>query len=170
MSVLVWAIFDDGERARASVDALIEAEFPPDDVKLIMRRNEGVEEAPLEHRTAVPEGAAIGATIGAAGAATAVLLTGGGGVLAAGPVAALLQASGMGAALGGVAGAVGGLGWWKDEAAVPTAGEDEPDEVLVCLPVPHGRQEAAHEVLREAGAVRQGTASPDAAARVAVAE
>lgn len=170
MSVLVWAVFDDGERARASVDALIEAQFPPDDVKLIMRRDEGLEEAPLEHRTAVPEGAAIGATVGAAGAATAVLLTGGGAVLAAGPVAALLQASGMGAALGGMAGAVGGLGWWKDEAAIPVDGEDEPDRVLVCVPVPHGREDAAHEVMRQAGAIRQGSASPDVAARVAVAE
>jgi hypothetical protein len=170
MSVLVWSVFRDGEHAKAGVEALIESSFPPDEVRLVMKRRGDLEDVPMKRKTAVPAGAAVGATLGAAGAAGAVLLSGGGALLAAGPLAALLQASGMGAALGGIAGALGGLGWWKDEPDLPPDA-DEPDaRVLVLIPVPEGREGEARAALREAGAEQVDALGPEAAAQAHVSD
>src|SRR5690606_8319915 len=123
--------FRDAEESRAAVQRLIEEQFPPDEIRVLMRRGEEEpEEVIMERKTLVPQGAAIGAGVGAVGAAAAVLAAGGGALVAAGTVAGLLQASGMGAALGGIAGAMGGLGWWGDEAEVPEDGAERPDAVL----------------------------------------
>src|SRR5690606_12573170 len=92
---LVWGVFESGDGARAGVEQLIEAHFPPDEIKVLMRDREGFTDAPMHRKTAVPAGAALGATLGAAGAAGAVLVTGGGALLAAGPAIALLQAAGL---------------------------------------------------------------------------
>jgi hypothetical protein len=168
MSVLVWAVFQDGQTARAGVEQLIEASFPPDEVKVLLQDEEGFHDVPMERKTAVPAGAAVGATLGAAGAAGAVLLTGGGALIAAGPIAALFQAAGIGGALGGVAGAMGGLGWWKDEADVPAEADQERDaRVLVLIPVPEERSEEAQAALRRAAPERAGALASDAAATVA---
>jgi hypothetical protein len=103
------------------------------------------------------------------GAAGAVLLTGGGALVAAGPLAGLVQAAGLGAALGSIAGAMGGLAWWKDEPQVPPEAAEQSDaRVLVLIPVPEGRQRVAHEALRGAGAERVGAFGSDAAARAHV--
>jgi hypothetical protein len=167
MSVLVWGVFEDGARARSGVEALIESSFPPDEIKVLMRSREGLEDVPMERKTGVPAGAAVGATLGAAGAAGAVLVTGGGALLAAGPVVGILQAAGMGAALGGIAGAMGGLAWWTDEPDVPDAADERRDaQVLVFIPVPAGREAEAEQALRGAGARDAGVLGPDAAARI----
>jgi hypothetical protein len=167
MSVLVWGVFEDGARARAGVEQLIESSFPPDEIKVLLKDEEGFQDVPMERKTAVPAGAAVGATLGAAGAAGAVLLTGGGALLAAGPVAALFQAAGLGGALGGVAGAMGGLGWWKDEADVPEQAEEDEARVLVLIPVADERSEEAQQALRRATPERVGALASDAAATVA---
>jgi hypothetical protein len=171
MSVLVWAVFEDGDGARAGVDALIESSFPPDEIRVVMRSRDGLEDVPMKRKTAVPAAAAVGATLGAAGAAGAVLLTGGGALIAAGPIAALLQASGLGAALGGITGALGGLGWWTDEPDVPEKADEQSDaRVLVLIPVPEGRESEAQTALRDAGAAHVGSLGPEAAAQAHVSE
>ncbi|HSJ96700.1 MAG TPA: hypothetical protein VLC53_06500 [Myxococcota bacterium] len=171
MSVLVWGVFADGQRARAGVEQLIESSFPPDEIKVLLKDEEGFTDVPMERKTAVPVGAAVGATLGAAGAAGAVLLTGGGALIAAGPVVALFQAAGLGGALGGVAGAMGGLSWWKDEADVPEAADQEPDaRVLVLIPVSEGREKEAEDALRRAAPEQVGALGPEAAAHVARSE
>jgi hypothetical protein len=163
MSVLVWSVFEDGQRARAGVEALIESSFPPDEIRVLMSSRSGLADVPMERKTAVPAGVAVGATVGAAGA---VLLAGGGALVAAGPLTGLVQAAGLGAALGSIAGAMGGLGWWKDEPEVPPeAAEEEDARVLVLIPVPEGRETVAREALHGAGAERVGALGPDAAAR-----
>jgi len=149
VSVLVWSVFRNGPAARAAVDALIESSFPPDDIRILMKSGEGLESVPIERKTAAPVGAAVGATLGAG----AVLLTGGGALIGAGTAAALLQATGFGAALGSVAGALGGLAWWKDEAALPPTVDERPDaRVIVMIPVPEGREAEARDALHVAGA------------------
>lgn len=168
MSVLAWGIFEDGQRARDAVEQLIEASFPPDEIKVLLRDERGFRDVPIERKTAVPAGAAIGATLGAAGVAGAVLLTGGGALVAAGPVAALLQAAGLGGALGGVAGAMGGLSWWKDEPDVPEEADKKRDaRVLVLIPVPEERSQEAQAALRRANAERVGELESDGASDVA---
>lgn len=165
MNRLVWGVFDSGEGARAGVEQLIEAHFPPDEIKVLMRDEEGFHDAPMHRKTAVPAGAALGAALGAAGAAGAVLVTGGGALLATGPAIALLQAVGMGGALGSIAGAMGGLSWWKDEPDVPEqADHDAQSHVLVLVPVPEERSEEAQAALRRASPERVGALdTPDAA-------
>ena len=161
MSVLVWSVFQSSQAARAGVEALIESRFPPDDVRILMKSGEGLESVPIERKTAAPVGAAVGATLGAG----AMLLTGGGALIAAGPVAGLLQATGFGAALGSIAGALGGLAWWKDEAALPERVDEPADaRVTVLIPVPEGREGEARRVLRAAGAENAGALRRDAAA------
>lgn len=151
MSVLVWSVFRNGKEARAGVERLIEARFPPDEIQVLLRDEAGFHDVPMERKTAVPAGAAVGATLGAASAAGAVLLTGGGALIGAGPALALLQAAGFGGWLGGIAGAVGGLSWWKDEAAVPEeADEDDRTRVLVLIPVAEERAGEAEAALRAA--------------------
>jgi len=168
MSVLVWGVFQDGQRARAAVEQLIEASFPPDEIKVLLKSADGFQDVPMERKTAVPAGAAVGATLGAAGAAGAVLLTGGGALIAAGSAAALLQAAGIGGALGGVAGAMGGLSWWKDEPDVSEQADEERDaRVLVMIPVPEERSEEAQAALRRAAPERVDALASDAAAAIA---
>jgi len=149
MSVLVWSVFRNGPTARAAVEALIESSFPPDDIRILMKSGDGLESVPIERKTAAPVGAAVGATLGAG----AVLLTGAGALIGAGPVAGLLQATGFGAALGSIAGALGGLAWWKDEAALPLAVDEQADaRVIVLIPVPEGREAEARDALHAVGA------------------
>lgn len=167
MSALVWGVFQDGDEARRGVEALIESSFPPDEIKVLLKRESGaVSDVPMERKTAVPAGAAVGATLGAAGAAGAVLLTGGGALIAAGPIAGLLQAAGLGGALGAIGGAMGGLGWWKDQADVPDEAAEADARVMVLIPVPEGREREAETALRGAGAENAGVAGSEAAARV----
>jgi hypothetical protein len=166
MSVLVWSVFRDGRSARKAVEALIESSFPPDEIKVLMKSRDGITDVPMERKTAVPAGVAAGATLGAVGATGAILLTGGGALIAAGPIAGLLQAAGMGAALGSIAGAMAGIGWWKDEPDVPDAADEQADaRVLVLIPVPDGREQEARGILREAGAERVDATSAGAALR-----
>jgi hypothetical protein len=168
MSVLVWGVFEDGERARAGVEQLIEASFPPDEIKVLLRDEQGFHDVPMERKTAVPAGAAVGVTLGAAGAEGAVPLTGGGALLAAGPIAGLLQAAGLGGALGGVAGAMGGLSWWKDEPDVPEEADAQRDaRVLVLVPVPEERSREAEAALRRAKAENAGVLASEAASDAA---
>ena len=166
MSVLVWSVFRNGEHARAGVERLIESSFPPDEIKVMLRDAAGFHDVPMERKTAMSAGAAFGATLGATGAAGVVLLTGGGALIAAGPALALLQAAGLGAWLGAIVGAVGGLSWWTDEADIPDAADLGADtRVLVLIPVPAERQSEAQAALRAALPEHVGHVGSEFAAR-----
>jgi hypothetical protein len=147
----IWfahAIFRDTEHASKAVRQLIETHFSSDDVGVLMVRGDDVEELPMKHKTFVPHGVALGALFGAAaGAAT----MSGIGLLAAGPLLLALQGAAAGTAIGSVGGALGGLGFWRDEVDFP-ADAFEQGAVLVGVVTNKERLDEAQRVLRAAGA------------------
>lgn len=142
------AFFADAEQASNAIDDLIEAHFPTDSVGVLMVRNNEVEELPMRHKTFVPHGVALGALVGAAaGAATMAGI----GLVAAGPLLLALQGAAAGTAIGSVGGALGGLGFWRDEVNFPTDAFKN-GAVLVGVVCNVERVDEARRVLTEAGA------------------
>jgi len=142
------AFFKDAEHADKAVRELIEAHFPTDSIGVLMARGEEVEELPMRHKTFVPHGVALGALVGAA--AGAVTMSGIG-LLAAGPLLLAMQGAAAGTAIGSLGGALGGLGFWRDEVDFPTDAF-ESGAVLVGVVTNEERLDAARRVLQEAGA------------------
>jgi hypothetical protein len=119
MSVLAYAIFDTEKQAARAVDALVENDFTMRDICVLLREGpEGaaVEEMPMEVKTAVGPGMAIGAAVGAVGGALVAI---GSGLVVAGPFLALLQGAVGGGAAGMLTGFLAGLGYWHDAADFP---------------------------------------------------
>ncbi|MGD8863553.1 MAG: hypothetical protein PVI30_26300 [Myxococcales bacterium] len=161
METLVHAIYHDEQKAAAAVQALIEADFEPGTICVLMKKGEGadVEELPVEHKTGVGRGAAVGGVLGVLAGALV-----GPGLIAAGPLVAALEAVFAGGAVGSVTGALAGLGYWKDEADLPVA-HIEGGAVLVGAMVPRGAQvDRAAEALRQAGGEELACGDKDEAA------
>lgn len=142
------AIFRDTEHAGGAVRQLLEAHFPSDAVGVLMVRGNDVEELPMKHKTYVPHGVALGALFGAAAGA---ITMSGIGLLAAGPVLLALQGAAAGTAMGTVGGALGGLGFWRDEVDFP-ADAFAQGAVLVGVVTNEERLDDARRVLGAAGA------------------
>ena len=156
MSVFVWGLFGSREGAARAVDELIEGSFPLEEISVFLRdHGEPVEEVPIQHKTAAPHGAAIGATLGAAGAAVALAALPGG-FLAAGPLLGAVQALVL-AGVGGAAGGLAGIYWWKNEPDIPTDAVAH-GAVLVGVTVPEGRVDAVRGILQGAGCENAATA------------
>jgi hypothetical protein len=111
------AVFKDAEHASAAVHQLMESHFATEQIAVLMVRGPEVQELPLKHKTFVPHGVALGAIVGAA--AGALTLTGLG-IVAAGPILIALQGAAAGTAVGSLGGALGGLGFWRDEVDFPS--------------------------------------------------
>lgn len=119
MTILAYAIFDTHKTAAKGVDALIENDFTIKDICVLCREGpEGtpIEELPVDVKTGIGPGMAIGAALGVAGGALVAL---GGGLLAAGPLLTLLQGTFTGGAAGLFAGFVGGLGYLHETIDFP---------------------------------------------------
>lgn len=147
------AMCPDRASADNAIQALIDAGVGSEDVSVLVVEDGDLREAPMQHRTLVPQGAAVGS---AAGAAIGVALVGVGwipGVLAIGPVLAALQGLASGAAVGTLMGALAGLGWWKSEADIP-ADELRAGGVLVGVSIADDRVGELLDVLKSAGARR----------------
>jgi len=144
----VHAFFADAEHAGNVVDDLIEAHFPTESIGVLMVRGDEVEELPVRHKTFVPHGVALGALVGAA--AGAVTMTGIG-LIAAGPLFLALQGAAAGTAIGSLGGALGGLGFWRDEVNFPTDAFQN-GAVLVGVVCNIERVDDAKRVLTQAGA------------------
>lgn len=142
------ALFTDTQHAADAVRLLLAASFPTDTISVLMVHGHDVEELPLQHKTFVPHGVALGALLGAAAGA---LTMSGIGLLAAGPVLMALQGAAAGTALGSVGGALGGLGFWRDEIDFP-ADAFENGAVLVGAVTDPTRIDAARAALCAAGA------------------
>lgn len=142
------AFYRDAERADAAVKALIDAHFSSDAIGVLMVRGQDVQELPMRHKTFVPHGVALGALLGAA--AGAVTMSGIG-LLAAGPLLLALQGAAAGTAVGSLGGALGGLGFWRDEVDFP-ADAFQNGAVLVGVVANVERLDEAQRVLKEAGA------------------
>jgi hypothetical protein len=154
MSVFVWGLFDDEAHAEKAMHEVIESSFPPEEISVLMRGEHGeVEKGGVEHKTYAPHGAALGAVLGAAGAVAMIAVPGG--LLAAGPLALLLQAAGMGAVTGGVGGALAGLYWWHQELDVPDDAFER-GQVLVGVTTNDERSEEAKQSIERAQPSRAG--------------
>ncbi|MEY4583178.1 MAG: hypothetical protein RL701_7881 [Pseudomonadota bacterium] len=142
------AIYRDTEHASKAVRQLIEAHFTSDAIGVLMVRGNEVEELPMKHKTFVPHGVALGALFGAA--AGAVTMSGIG-LLAAGPLLLALQGAAAGTAIGSVGGALGGLGFWRDEVDFPSDAFEQ-GAVLVGVVTNPERLDDAQRVLKLSGA------------------
>jgi hypothetical protein len=117
------AVFDDRDEAELAVDDLREAGFRDDQIGIVIRGRDAVAGGMItdaegtKDAIGAVEGAAAGAAIGAGfGALVTLLIPGVGPVLAAGVLATALGYAGAGAAIGGIYGAMKGLGVSEDEA------------------------------------------------------
>jgi hypothetical protein len=113
---VVFGIFSTQEQVDTAVNEMKRDGFRNADISVLFPFNDGKKDFALEKGTKAPEGAAAGATSGAVigGAlgwfAGIGLLAIPGDLVAAGPIMALLSAAGVGAAVGGLTGALIGMG------------------------------------------------------------
>lgn len=121
----VFGIFPDQVTVERAVDALERRGFAASEISLLFAdAPAGVPDLRVENTTKAPEGAIAGAATGAAVAGTigwlaglgALMIPGAGPLLAAGPLMAALAGVGVGGTLGGLAGALIGLGLPEYEA------------------------------------------------------
>lgn len=124
MSRSVFGIYTNREHAEEAVESLRTAGIRVEDVSVLLPDNLGTKDIGYEKHTKAPERAAAGAaTAGVVGGALGWLLSigalaipGVGAFLAAGPILATLAGFGAGSVIGGLAGALIGLGIPEYEA------------------------------------------------------
>jgi hypothetical protein len=148
---LVYAIYRDEKQAERAVKALVNEEFAAANIVVLMREggpDSHVQEVPVQTKTLVGPGIALGATLGALGGA---LVAVGGGLWVAGPLVALLQGAASGGAAGTIVGTVGGLGYWRDVIDFPE--HDSVGAILVGVDAAsQGQVPRARQALQAAGA------------------
>lgn len=140
--------------ASKAADELVDAGIPSEDITAITSDTVAQEHFKIKEGSKVGEGAAIGAgTGGALGAliigstSVGALVTGGVGLVAAGPIIAALAGAGAGAAAGGTVGGLIGL-------AVPEHEVEEYEEslgrgsVVLSVQVPADRKSAVDRIFR----------------------
>ena len=150
-------VFEDRAAAERAVDELLQAGFTSDQVGFVIRGSDAVQggmitDAPgAKDRKGAITGAVTGATIGGlAAAAVTALIPGVGPVLAAGTLAMLLGYAGAGAAIGGIFGAMTGLGLSEHEAKYYEQAFNEGKALVAVRPGARAADAAA--ILRRNGA------------------
>lgn len=124
MSKTITAIFNNRLSANHAINLLKKSGVNDKDLSILAAESSVTKNIVLEENSKAPEGVSIGAGVGAvAGAALAgltavgsITLTGGLGLLAAGPVVAAFAGAGAGATAGGLVGGLVGLGVPETEA------------------------------------------------------
>ncbi len=122
MAKTVSAIYDNHESASYAIDILKSNGFNERELTVLASEASVDKNIALEEHSKAPEGVSIGASIGAASGATLAgltavgTLTGGAGLLAAGPIVAMLAGAGAGAGVGGLLGGLIGVGIPETEA------------------------------------------------------
>lgn len=123
-NIAVFGIYPDQLTAEDAVDSLKDAGFRSTDISVLFPDNQGTKDFAHEKHTKAPEGAVTGGSSGAViGGALgwlagigALAIPGVGPFVAAGPLMGLLGGIGVGSALGGITGALIGLGIPEYEA------------------------------------------------------
>src|SRR5438128_12383710 len=119
-----FGIYRDRISVDTAVDALRAADFRNTDISVLFPENEGTKDFAVEKQTKAPEGTTTGATSGAViggglgwlAGIGALAIPGLGPLIAAGPIVAALAGVGAGGAIGGLAGALVGMGIPEYEA------------------------------------------------------
>jgi hypothetical protein len=120
----VFGIFHTELQAERCVTDLLAAGFRNDDISVLIPNNRGSKDFGVEKHTKAPEGTttgvtaggAIGGTLGFLAAVGVLAIPGIGPIVAAGPIMAILAGLGLGGTLGGLAGALVGMGMPEYEA------------------------------------------------------
>lgn len=120
----VFGIYPSREAAERGADAIVNAGFSSSDISVLLPENLGKRAIGTEKATKAPEGATAGGTTGAVLGGTLGLLAGIGALaipgvgplIAAGPIMATLAGLGVGGAIGGITGALVGMGIPEYEA------------------------------------------------------
>lgn len=120
MARTVLGFFDDRQKAQSTVEDLVNAGFPRDDISLVTRSAESATPTVERGASGTAVGIGTGAVLGGVGGLLLGLgvlaIPGIGPVLAAGPLATALAGAGIGAAAGGLLGALTDLGVPEEEA------------------------------------------------------
>lgn len=124
MARAVYGIYTNREHAEEAVESVRTAGVRPDDVSVLLPDNVGTKDIGYEKHTKAPEHATAGAAgIGVVGGALgwllgvgALAIPGVGPFLAAGPIVSMLAGFGAGSVIGGLGGALVGLGVPEYEA------------------------------------------------------
>lgn len=123
-NIAVYGIFPDQLTAEDAVDSLKDAGFRNTDISVLFPDNQGSMDFAHEKGTKAPEravaggasGAVIGGALGWLAGIGALAIPGAGPFIAAGPIMGMLGGIGLGTTIGGVAGALIGLGIPEYEA------------------------------------------------------
>lgn len=123
-NIAVFGIYPDQLTAEDAVDTLKDSGFRSTDISVLFPDNQGAKDFAHEKHTKAPEGAVTGGSSGALiGGALgwlagigALAIPGAGPFIAAGPIMGMLGGIGVGTAIGGVTGALIGLGIPEYEA------------------------------------------------------
>src|SRR3954471_1135104 len=149
-------IFDDRVAAERAIDELIQGGFDADQVGYVMRGSDAVQGGMISDAQGTKDGkgAVTGAVTGAAvgglaAAAVTALIPGVGRILAAGRLAMFFGYAAAGAAIGGIFGALTGLGISEDEARYYEKAFNE-GKALVAVK-PGTRAAEAGQILRRHG-------------------
>lgn len=124
MAKAVFCILRNEVQAIRVVERLKNSGFSNNDISVVMADNFGTREFAIENQTKTPEGAAVGASTGAAVGGVLGWLTGVGAFaipglgpfIAAGPIMAALSGAAVVGTLGGIGGALIGMGIPEFEA------------------------------------------------------
>src|SRR6267143_3738472 len=120
----VFGIYSTRDAAERAADAIVAAGFTTSDISVLLPENLGKRPIGTEKSTKAPEGATAGGSTGAVLVGTlgmlagigALAIPGVGPLIAAGPIMATLAGAGVGGAIGGITGALVGLGIPEYEA------------------------------------------------------
>jgi hypothetical protein len=123
-NIAVFGIYPDQLTAEDAVDTLKDTGFRSTDISVLFPDNQGSKDFAHERHTKAPEGAitgggsgmVLGGALGWLAGIGALAIPGVGPFIAAGPVMAMLGGIGVGGAIGGIAGALIGLGIPEYEA------------------------------------------------------
>lgn len=144
--MFVYGVFQNERTATRGVDALVSAEFPAEHISAVTHEDGGAEQHPVKHRTRVPMGAAIGASLGGSTGAVLLPLSG---LLPVSPLVAAVHGAITGVIYGGLLGMISGLAFWREQVEI--AGHPK-GSVLVGVETNSERRESAEAALRRAGA------------------
>jgi hypothetical protein len=151
-SAFVHCVCETPAQSTSAVEALVSARFPVGDISVLAADDERHEELVAYPHAAVAQVVAPGGLTGTSlGLAWASVQGFGIGLRAAGPIVGALRALEGGALIGGLPGALAGLGYWQVDADLPVTAIQK-GGILVGVHVPDDRIGEAAEVLRACGA------------------
>lgn len=156
-NIMVVGVFDDPANAERALNGLRDAGFEPTDIGVVTRPSQAEAEAPVDVEPAprvdetsgILAGGLLGGVAGWLVGLTTLAVPGVGPLLAAGPLAAAVSGSGLGAAVGGLIGHFVAEGHEDDEARWYEQ-QVRAGKILLTVHA-HDRSDEAREIMRRTG-------------------